>query len=80
MQTIRRRLGTELHEGRKLTQGPRARWGCTPTEEKQILAWARRHFRTSEAEVRLRAAISSADSLAPAPRDLANRPRRRRVN
>ncbi|WP_437796447.1 hypothetical protein [Sorangium sp. So ce693] len=27
MQTIRRRLGTELPPGPKLTQGPRARWG-----------------------------------------------------
>lgn len=40
----------------------------------------RMRFRAREAEVRLRAAVSSADSLAPEPRDLANRPRRRRVN
>ncbi|WP_437827898.1 hypothetical protein [Sorangium sp. So ce1153] len=45
MQTIRRRLGAELPAGRKLSQGPRAWWGFTPKEAKQIVAWVKRHIR-----------------------------------
>jgi hypothetical protein len=45
VQTIRRRLGRELPRGRKLTQGPRAWWGFTPEEAKQIAIWVRRHVR-----------------------------------
>ncbi|WP_437972232.1 hypothetical protein WMF04_24335 [Sorangium sp. So ce260] len=43
MQTIRRRLGAELPAGRKLSQGPRAKWGFTPKEAKKIAAWVKRH-------------------------------------
>ncbi|WP_437994731.1 hypothetical protein WMF26_24990 [Sorangium sp. So ce185] len=45
MQTIRRRLGTELPAGRKLSQGPRAKWGFTPREASKIVAWVKRHVR-----------------------------------
>jgi hypothetical protein len=45
VQTIRKRLGKELPRGRKLTQGPRAWWGFTPEEAKQIAIWVRRHVR-----------------------------------
>ncbi|XXX73038.1 hypothetical protein WMF30_35850 [Sorangium sp. So ce134] len=38
MQTIRRRLGMELPPGRKLSEGPRAKWGFTPEEAEQIVA------------------------------------------
>ncbi|XYH98459.1 MerR family transcriptional regulator [Sorangium sp. So ce1128] len=45
MQTIRRRLGRELPPGRKLSQGRRAKWGFTPKEAKQIVAWVKRNVR-----------------------------------
>jgi hypothetical protein len=45
VQTIRKRLGTELPPGRKLTEGSRALRGFAPDEAKKIVAWARKHFR-----------------------------------
>jgi hypothetical protein len=38
-------LGQGASRGRKLTQGPRAWWGFTPEEAKQIAVWVRRHVR-----------------------------------
>jgi hypothetical protein len=53
--TIRTRLGTELPPGRKLSEGPRAGWGFTPEETKQILSWARRHFKRRRRQAQERA-------------------------
>ncbi|XYH92934.1 MerR family transcriptional regulator [Sorangium sp. So ce1128] len=57
-QTIRRHLGTGLPPGQKLTEGLRAGWGFTPEEAKQIVAWARRHFRRRRRQAGARARSS----------------------